>query len=187
MYLPLTDPRPLTDSGLVLSCNDSLRWATAWKEAEDRYHIEVATSDQFAGDDIVLAGFTSASSLELPPGLPDTTLYWRIKAYRAPYGIATDSTAYSAARSFTYAGCPCVCDCHRDPMCDNSADIIDVVSTVDVAFNGMAPSDDPSGACPYMRTDVDCNSVTDVIDVVMMVNVVYRHAVLGPGLCGSCE
>jgi hypothetical protein len=42
--LPLTEPRLLTESGASLSCGGSLRWATAWKETQDRYRLQVATS-----------------------------------------------------------------------------------------------------------------------------------------------
>lgn len=186
-HLPLTDPRLLTSSGVTLSCGDTLRWATAWKENEDRYLLQASISPDFAEDDLVLSGFAFTNAFEIPPGLPDDTLYWRIKAYRAPYGVSIDSTAFSNVPWFRYTNCPCVCDCHRDPTCDGAADIVDVVDIVDAAFNNTAPDNDPSGSCPYIRTDVDCSGVTSVIDVVLMVNVVYRHAVFDTGLCGSCD
>ncbi len=72
-------------------------------------------------------------------------------------------------------------------MCDGSTNIIDLVTTVDVAFGGTAPSEDPSGTCPYIRTDVNCDSITNVMDVVLMVNVVYRSSVFRPEFCGDCN
>lgn len=186
-HLPLTDPRLLTNSGVTLTCGDSLKWATAWKENEDRYLLQASTSPDFVADDLILSGFMSTTSFEIPPGLPDDTLYWRIKAYRAPYGVSTDSTAFSSVPWFRYTSCSCACDCHRDPFCDTATNIADIVSVVDVAFNNAAEASDPKGNCPYIRSDIDCNSFTDVLDVVLMVGVVDRNQILQAGLCGTCD
>lgn len=185
--LPLTEPRLITETGVTLQCGDTLKWATAWKEREDRYYLQIAASSQFLPSEIVLNGLTDASCFELPPGLPDTSLFWRIKAYKTPYGLKLDSTNFSEVRSFSNIECPCSCDCHRDPMCDGSTDVIDVVSTVDVAFGGTSELNDPNDGCPYIRTDVNCDGITNVVDVVHMVNVVYRHTPIALGLCGLCN
>jgi hypothetical protein len=185
--LPLTDPRLITNSGVTLTCGDSLKWATAWKENQDRYLIQASTTADFAENELVLSGFVLTSTFEIPQGLPNGTLFWRIKAYRAPYGISEDSTDFSAASWFRYTDCPCACDCHRDPQCDATANVVDVVNIVDVAYNNSAAPADPSGSCPYIRTDVDCSAVTDIIDVVLMVGVVYRSATFDTSLCGMCD
>jgi len=82
--------------------------------------------------------------------------------------------------------CTCVCDCHADPACDSSVDILDVVQTVNVAFRGAAPILDPNINCPYETTDVDCSTATDVLDVVRIVNVAFRGGNPATEFCDPC-
>ncbi len=81
----------------------------------------------------------------------------------------------------------CNAECHGDPNCDGSCDIIDLVRSVDVAFKGAPPAIDPDPRCPVENTDVNCDLVTDVIDVVKMINVQYRSASLLDEFCVACE
>jgi hypothetical protein len=80
----------------------------------------------------------------------------------------------------------CACDCHADPACDGSTDILDVVQTVNVAFRGAPAIIDPNVNCPYETTDVNCTNSTDVIDVVKMVNVAFRGANPATEFCNPC-
>jgi hypothetical protein len=52
------------------------------------------------------------------------------------------------------------------------SDILDVVTTVNVAFRGVASVVD--AGCPRERADVDASGATDVLDVVKVVNVAFR-------------
>ena len=141
----------------------------------------------FDSGDIHLSGFTKFSRFRLPPGLPDSALYWRVKAYRHPNDTRAESTAYSVPRAFVASSCPCACDCHTDPVCDSLDDILDIVAVIDAAFWGMTPASDPNAACPYLRADVNCDAVTNVADVVQMIDYAIRHQITGPGLCGLCD
>lgn len=81
----------------------------------------------------------------------------------------------------------CNAECHGDPQCDGSCDIIDLVRSIDVAFKGAAPVIDPDPRCPVENTDVNCDMVTDVIDIVKMINVQYRSASIQDQFCVACE
>ncbi len=186
-HLPLTDPRLLTDSGAALACSDSLHWATAWKEWEDRYFIQISTSAVFAPDSVVWQDFLPSSSLPLTPVIPSGTLYWRLKAYRAPGGVRVDSTGYSLARSFQFSNCGCTCECTGDPTCDSLGNILDIVNIIDVAFNGVVASTDPGTACPYQPVDVNCSGAADILDVVIMIDVVIRKSASPTQLCHPCR
>ncbi len=81
----------------------------------------------------------------------------------------------------------CACDCHADPVCDQiKSNVQDVVSTINVAFRGALPLDDPNTACPYSTTDVDCSTATDVLDVVKVVNVAFRNTDPATEFCDPC-
>jgi hypothetical protein len=80
----------------------------------------------------------------------------------------------------------CACDCHADPQCDGSTDILDVVNTVNVAFRGFPAIPDPNAMCQYETTDTDCNGFPDVIDVVHMVNVAFRGFNPATEFCNPC-
>ena len=81
----------------------------------------------------------------------------------------------------------CQCDCQGDPIgCDGLIDVLDVVETIDRAFNN-APGDSPLDAlCPTMSTDLDCDATTTVIDVVRLINVAFRQSDPAAALCDPC-
>jgi choice-of-anchor B domain-containing protein len=67
----------------------------------------------------------------------------------------------------------CNCPCASDPACDGIlSNVADVVTTVDVAFRGVAGTTDVG--CPFERTDLDASGATSVVDVVRVVNVAFR-------------
>ena len=185
-YLPLTDPRLLTATDASLACGDSLHWATAWKESEDLYRVQISATNAFNPGDLVYDELVTTSGIEIPVGLASGSYFWRIKSYRAPGGTPADSTAFSASRTFAYVGC-CQCNCHADPAgCNAVQDITDVVQTINVAFRGAAAIFDPNANCPYQTTDTNCSNSTDVIDVVKMVNVAFRGANVATEFCDPC-
>ena len=68
---------------------------------------------------------------------------------------------------------PCSCPCAFDPRCDGIiSDVLDVSDTINRAFRGNAPVQDPN--CPFERTDVDASGATDVLDVTKVINVAFR-------------
>jgi hypothetical protein len=81
----------------------------------------------------------------------------------------------------------CNAECHGDPNCDGQCNLIDLVRSVDVAFNNAPPAIDPDPRCPVENTDVNCDLTTDVLDVVHMVNVQYRFAPMQSEFCVPCN
>jgi hypothetical protein len=79
-------------------------------------------------------------------------------------------------------GTACHCPLHGDPNGDGETDILDVVTTINIAFRGaLDPSD---GCCPYVsRVDHNCDCQVDVLDVVWIVNAAFRG---GPPPCNTC-
>jgi len=99
--LPLTDPRliyPL--AGETVPYDDpGLLWATAWKETEDQYQLQIATDAGFTS--IVYDVTVSSNEYHVPlTALSFGLYYWRIKAHRAPGGTPIESTAFSDPGSF---------------------------------------------------------------------------------------
>ncbi|MBI3871964.1 MAG: hypothetical protein HY304_02675 [candidate division Zixibacteria bacterium] len=184
-YLPLTDPRliyPLAGE-TVDSTAPGLLWATAWKETEDLYRLQISSDPGFGST--VRDQFVSATTFNDPlTGVGPGLYYWRLKAYKVPGGVPAESTVFSAPGSFRLAAPPCVCTCHADPMCDGQTDILDVVGVVNAAFRGQPAQVD--AGCPKSREDVDCNGVVDVLDVVKMVNVAFRGANAATEFCDPC-
>ncbi len=81
----------------------------------------------------------------------------------------------------------CNAECHGDPNCDGQCNLIDLIKSVDVAFNNAPPVIDPDPRCPVENTDVNCDLVTNVLDVVHMVNVQYRFSPMAIEFCVACE
>ncbi len=105
--LPLTEPRliyPL--GGEVVDETPGLLWATAWKETEDSYWLQIAEDAGFTT--IVDQDTVEVSEYdETLPGLADGLYYWRIKAYRPDYPEYPEldyETSWSAPGSFTLVG-----------------------------------------------------------------------------------
>lgn len=69
--------------------------------------------------------------------------------------------------------CGCSCPCKYDPSCDGIiSDVLDVTSTINIAFRGAASVTDPG--CPAQRADVDKSGAVDVVDVSKVINVAFR-------------
>lgn len=81
----------------------------------------------------------------------------------------------------------CDSECHGDPNCDGLCNMIDLVKSIDVAFNGAPPVVDPDPRCPIENTDVNCDLMTNVQDIVKMINVQYRHVAADVEFCAPCD
>lgn len=89
LYLP-------EDSSGSHGTNPSFRWSTCWHETMDSYRLEISSDESFSAvdyvyDDIADNNFTVTSPLD-----PDSTYFWRVKAFRT----AGDSTDFSEAFLF---------------------------------------------------------------------------------------
>ena len=109
---------------------------------------------------------TSNGAFDYTPGLDyegaDTVFY-----------AASDGSFADTALVIITITSGCVCDCHADPACDGSTDVLDVVGVVNVAFRGASDVVDPQ--CTHVgRTDNNCDCATDVLDVVGIVNRAFR-------------
>lgn len=127
-----------------------------------------------------VSGFVATSgSFQYNPDLdyfgPDSILY----SATDPAGGA--DTALVRIQVYDECGCPCP----ADPACDSiRSDILDVSTTINVAFRGVAPTSDPG--CARERTDVDCSGSTDIIDVSKVIGVAFRGQAAGTEYCSPC-
>lgn len=81
----------------------------------------------------------------------------------------------------------CNAECHGDPNCDGACNLIDLVRSIDVAFNNAPAVIDPDPRCPVENTDVNCDLVTDVLDIARMINVQYRMSPMSREFCAPCD
>jgi len=99
------------------------------------------------------------------------------------FGLATDGNGNGIPDDCEFI---CSCPCAQDPNCDAViTDVLDVVTTVNVAFRGIPETADPD--CATERTDLDCDGATTVLDVVRVVNVAFRGASSGTEFCAPCD
>jgi hypothetical protein len=99
---------------------------------------------------------------------------------------ATSDAAREYARALGACGLSsCTCPCKYDPICDGIvSDVLDVVSTINVAFRGQPLVQDPG--CPNERTDIDASGATDVIDVTKVINVAFRGQTVATNYVDPC-
>ena len=89
--IPFLEPRLVypADSGFVKNTPE-LRWATAWKEHDDQYRVEVASDDGFAN--IIYTALLDSVAVTPDPPPANGRYFWRAKAFRI---LSGDSTEYS--------------------------------------------------------------------------------------------
>lgn len=88
--------------------------------------------------------------------------------------LLTDASFNTLSLSFTSGEISVGCPCHTDPNCDDTRDILDVLTIFSAAFLGRDKIDDPNVNCLYNRTDVNCDGVTNSTDVKQMHDVVFN-------------
>lgn len=82
---------------------------------------------------------------------------------------------------------PCGCVHHGDPSGDGvSADVVDLILAVGVAFRAAPAESDPASCCPVVKTDLDCDGLTTVVDVVKMIELAFRNGDPVQVLCQPC-
>lgn len=140
----------------------------------------------------------SGSDGPVGSGTPSFVFYFDVNGFEGAFEIDTCcftpanhlsfldySLSYvTFVKSIITVDAACWCPCHGDPVCDSVADVQDVVSVIDEAFNGVVLSLDTG--CPILsRADLNCDCLTNVLDVVIVVGRVFRGVV---GLqCSPCE
>jgi hypothetical protein len=173
--------------------------------------LEYDSLPDFMGEEALLYFFMNASHEirhlmpgddgESGAGTPSISLVFDVTDVGGAFII--DTTCTAPANHLTFVGrhdqavdvqfrpsivlIGCNAECHGDPQCDGSCNIIDLVRSIDVAFKGAPPAIDPDPRCPVENTDVNCDMVTDVIDIVKMINVQYRSASILDQFCAACE
>ncbi len=180
-HLPLTGPRlifPL--AGEVVDATPDLQWATAWKDWEDSYRLQIDDDDQFGSPDLDI--MLTESGYDAPLGLSDGLWYWRIKAYKPAGATPEDSTDFSEPGSFTLDAIACDCGVRGDMNCDLSTDPLDIAFLVAFVYTGQdALCEKPE--CPFAVGDVDCDSERNPLDVAFLVAYVYKDQ---DALCDGC-
>jgi hypothetical protein len=163
--LPLTDTRHLEPLNAgVYDSTQGLIWATAWKETEDLYRLQVARDSLFSDlvRDTILTSNVFNDSLA---GLEGASLYfWRLKSYRAPGGVPEDSTSYSSPWVFALGAV--------DSDNDGIVDELDNCPGVQNPLQENADSDvfgDACDNCPqvtnHLQEDADGDGIGDLCEV----------------------
>jgi len=161
---------PDLDTGTAPSWEGTAPFPTSAWAVEDSNHphsISSGVTANYAIDwySINSGGATDASSASYNLGA---------SVGQSVAGEAT-STNYHLGVGFWYGtgASGCFCPCQYDPRCDGIiSDVLDVSDTINRAFRGFAPTQDPN--CPYERTDVDGSGASDVLDVTKVINVAFR-------------
>lgn len=101
--IPIIEPRLLSpvNGDTTLLTTPTFRWATAWKNGDDRYRIELSDDSTFST--ILMSEITDTSFIVTSTALAsETSYYWRARAF----AISTDdSTEYSLTGKFYVASC----------------------------------------------------------------------------------
>lgn len=164
--------------GETVQCDDpSLRWATSWKEDEDRYRLQVALDPDFVSvvQDVVLD--STAWHGSLLDG--ETMYYWRVRVWDTPSGYFT---SFSAADSFYAIGCSaCVCPFQGDLDASGFINAVDLTLAINVVFFGQPGTKDP--ACATTRADFNCDGLPNAVDLALVINHVFFG---GAGPCDPC-
>ena len=176
--LPLTDPRLLSPGdGEVLLCGEDLVWATAWKEAEVSYRLQIDNDSSFSSPEIdtMLSDnlIGNASLIDLAAG----SWYWRVQAFNVPI----DSTLFSALSVFYSMG-DCACDTLNNQDTDGDA-IPDSCDNCPNVFNPSQSDSNSNGigdSCEViclatLTGDVNISGTLTAADIISLVSFVFKN------------
>jgi hypothetical protein len=163
--LPLTEPRLMEPpAGGIFDSLTGFIWATAWKEDEDLYRVQVARDSLFT--ELVADTVLTGDSLAAAFAGPDTLVYyWRVQAFRAPGGIPVDSTEFSAPQWFSLG-----------------------LLIPDADGDGVPDAEDNCPTVPNpAQADADADSVGDACDNCPAVYNAYQQDMDGDGIGDRCD
>lgn len=142
-YLSLIEPRRMSPpAGELVSATTQLRWATSWKNDQDRYRVEVSSDITFPDTLQLQDSLTVDTNFATITVAGDGTFFWRVKAFNL---ITGDSSEYSTVGNF---------------IVDNIAPTVAILLAPEdqVTFNNAQPSFDWTDA-------FDVNFVTYELDL----------------------
>jgi hypothetical protein len=160
-HLPLLEPRllsPASNDTIEIS-NPELRWATSWKNNDDRYRVELSRDPLFGTilyTNLIDTNFAVVSGLNLVWG----DYYWRVKSFKISTG---DSTEYSSGQFFAK-----IFKC-GDANSDGKVNLLDVSFIIRFKYQGGTAPVPPEAA------DVDHSGTINLLDVSYLINYLYRH------------
>ncbi|MFQ5608110.1 MAG: sialidase family protein, partial [Candidatus Zixiibacteriota bacterium] len=97
-HLPLLEPRPLEpEVGSMASATAELRWATSWKNGEDRYRVEVSTDATFSDPAQLQDSVTVDTNFATVTAGVQGVIFWRVKAFDL---ASLDSSDYSSVSNY---------------------------------------------------------------------------------------
>ncbi|SYZ74381.1 exported hypothetical protein [Candidatus Zixiibacteriota bacterium] len=165
-HIPLLEPRLLSPVGSdsVPTGLPTLRWATGWKNNDDRYRAEIASDSLFT--DILFSGVSDTTFVTLStPDLNKGYYFWRAKAFK----ISTDdSSDYSVVQKFYVNKFMC-----GDANANGSVNILDVSYIINYLYRSGPPP------VPLQSSDVNNSGGTNILDVSYLINFLYKN---GPAL-----
>lgn len=171
-YLSMLEPRLLLPADAdSFDFSPSFKWATAWKNDDDRYRVEFSTQSDFSTifrSEIVDTNFFDFDSL-----LPAGDFYWRVKAFQIS---SSDSSEYSPTKSFTInpnLPVSCCVGIRGDANSDGAynPDISDLLFMVDYMFAQPAG---PEPACED-EADIDASGQVDIGDLLGLVDYMFAN------------
>lgn len=160
-YLPMLEPRqilPDIDEEFYDTATVTFKWATSWKNNEDRYRLEYSLDSTFNIDKTTIMIDSNFVDQSLTIG----QYYWRVKTFNTSQ---TDSSDYSSVHSFTVVETPCCIDIRGNVDGDigDKINLSDLVYLVAYSFQ-----DGPAPPC-IDEADVDATGTINVSDLVYLV------------------
>ena len=155
--IPLMKPRLLSpeDASTDSDPTPTFRWATTWKEADDRYRLQIAGDPDFVATFFECESFENQCTYSGVPLAYNNTYYWRVRAFKVSTG---EPSEYSETYSFSLSSTACYADgdVNDDGLPLSLSDLDYLIDYVE--GTGPAPpvlhSADLNGDCDIDQQDV---------------------------------
>ncbi|MCX6828671.1 MAG: dockerin type I domain-containing protein [candidate division Zixibacteria bacterium] len=159
-YLPLLEPRLISPiaGDTTLNGVPTLRWATTWKNNDDRYRVELAGDPMLTTN--LLTQYIDTNSLNIGLPLAEGTYFWRTKAFKISTG---DSSDYSNVGHFFVDIYVC-----GDANGSGIVNIQDITYLINYLYkSGPKPKPLPAG-------DATGNGIINIQDITHLINYLYK-------------